>query len=95
MPPMDAGGTRVVTTFLASSSVHGDLLARAIAIRLFPRDARSWFAAARACYSRITVRVSLQSGFSNDQVEQRAACKTAAEPTRYGPKDTTVAVCSM
>jgi len=37
----------------------------------------------QACHSKISVWVSLQSEFSNDQVEKSAAFKTAAKPTRY------------
>jgi hypothetical protein len=87
-----------VTAFLASNSVHGDLLAHVIAranairhlfgmLRLPVRSRTSLFP--NECL------VSPQSELSNDQVENSAASKTAAEPTRYRIKGTAVALCGM
>jgi hypothetical protein len=86
-----------VIAFLASSSVHSDLLAhviaRANAIRQFLQYGS--FAAGQACYSKISVWVSLQSEFSNDQVENSAAFKRLPNRRGIALKDSAATLCGM
>jgi hypothetical protein len=55
-----------------------------------------WFAAGHACYSKISVWISLQSEFSNDRVENSALLSKRLRNRRdIGSKDTAVALCGM
>jgi len=80
----------VATDFRASSSVHSDLFAHAMARAQYnPTIASVWsatrFAAGAACYSNIAFGShGNPSSFSNGQIENAARCvQAAAELTRY------------
>jgi hypothetical protein len=90
----------VVIAFLASSLVHGDLLAHGIARANAIRQLLQYGSPAGSQQARllfkISVWVSLQSEFSNDQVENSALLSKRLRSRRdFRSKDTAAALCGM
>ena len=76
----------VVTAFLASSSIHGDLLEHVVRAPTQSDNSFGMIRADGSQHARLLLRnrrLALQSEFSNDRVENSAAFKMAAEATRY------------